>query len=72
MQGLKGPFISFPATKKADGNGYWNHVWGDAKFQSAVMQMVDKAKPVQRPAPAPRAAPAKGSGFEDMNDDIPF
>lgn len=30
------------------------------------------AAPRQAPAPAPRQAPAKSSGFDDMDDDIPF
>jgi len=44
MQGAKGPFLSFPATKL--NTGKWiNHAWCDDKFQSAVMQMVDKPRP---------------------------
>ncbi|EGI75363.1 single-stranded DNA-binding protein [Hylemonella gracilis] len=30
------------------------------------------AAPQQRPAPAAKPAPAAGSGFDDMDDDIPF
>lgn len=30
------------------------------------------AAPARAPAPAPKAAPKSGTGFDDMDDDIPF
>lgn len=32
----------------------------------------ESAAPAPRPAPAPRATQSAGSGFDDMDDDIPF
>jgi len=65
VEGQKGPFVSGPATKNAAGK-YWNHTYMGEKFQAAVLAKAQQSKP----KPQPRAS--QGSGFEDMDNDIPF
>lgn len=67
VDGSKGPFISYPATKNESTGKYWNHAYGSENFNAAVLK---KAQ-----AQAPKVAPPKprpGSGFDDMDSDIPF
>lgn len=71
-QGPKGDFVAMPASKSEKTGKWWNHAWADEKFQSAVLQM---AKPLVKapPKPAPKApVGTTGSGFDDMDADIPF
>jgi single-strand DNA-binding protein len=42
---------------------------GQLEFTRGSGQRADAPKPTPKPTPAPKAA---GSGFEDMDDDIPF
>lgn len=65
MSGSKGEFISWPATKKGDGN-YWNHCYATDKFNAHVLQCVHASKP---PKAAPKAAP---HSVAPDADDIPF
>jgi len=64
VQGKDGPFISYPSRKGNDGK-YWNHVVGGDKFNEAVLK---KAQAASNHKPAPK----RSSGFDDMDDDIPF
>jgi DNA-binding cell septation regulator SpoVG len=66
VSGSKGDFISYPS-RKDDKGKYWNHVYGGEKFNAHVMKIAqaDKPKPQKPPAKA-------GSGFDDMDDSIPF
>lgn len=71
MNGSNGEFVSWPSRKQDDGR-YWNHVYASNDFNAAVLK---KAKEGQAPQAAPepkRAAPRPASGFDDMDDDIPF
>ncbi len=63
------------------GGGYDDGGYGDqGGGYDAPPQRAPRAAPPQRPAPAPRQAPAPmpapapraASGFDDMDDDIPF
>ena len=62
--GDKGPFISFPA-RKMDNGKWWNHVWASEGFQKAALLELQKAAP-------PRRAPPQKTGFDDIDNDIPF
>lgn len=65
-----------------DGVDYWLNGWvkerkdGSGKFFSLSVRPKDAQRvpaprpPAQRPAPAP--APRASSGFDDMDDDLPF
>lgn len=73
VNGSKGPFVSFPA-KKLDSGKYWNHVYASQAFSDAIIRAANQdapPKPRQQPA---RQAPkqATGTGFDNMDDDIPF
>lgn len=70
MNGSNGEFVSYPSRKKDDGT-YWNHVYGSNDFNAAVLREAKCEAPAPAPKPAPKPAPA-GSGFDDMDDDIPF
>ena len=60
----------------AGAGGYDDGGYGDPGYEtprSAPMQRPAAPPPPARPAPAPVAqAPRAGSGFDDMDDDIPF
>ncbi|MCZ2104343.1 MAG: single-stranded DNA-binding protein [Comamonadaceae bacterium] len=56
-------------------DGYGSDAGGFDAPQRRSAPAARPAPPVQRPAPAPMAAPQApqaGSGFDDMEDDIPF
>jgi DNA-binding cell septation regulator SpoVG len=46
VDGQKGPFVSWPATKGNDGK-YWQHIWANEKFSAVVLS---KAQEANRPA----------------------
>ena len=66
---------SHKGTLNVDGVEYWLDAWtqerkdGSGKFFSLSVKRKDAQK---GPAPAPKAAPKASSGFDDMDDDIPF
>ena len=64
VNSAKGDFVSFPASKNEKSGKWWNHVWGSAEFQSAVLAKAQTEKP--------KAAPAKTGTIDDLADDIPF
>lgn len=68
VNGSKGEFVSWPATKNQTTGKYWNHVWASDRFNAVVLP---KALESQPKAPSRRqAAPAGGGGSDDS--DIPF
>jgi DNA-binding cell septation regulator SpoVG len=42
IDGSKGPFISWPATKNEKTGKYWAHVFGSEGFNNAVMEAAKK------------------------------
>jgi hypothetical protein len=50
VDGSKGRFISWPATKNESTGKYWSHVFASEGFAAAVMQEAEK----EAPKPAPR------------------
>ena len=62
VDGTKGEFVSWPATKNEKTGKYWNHVWASDAFNAAVLQAAKDA--------APKPANRKPAPVED--DDIPF
>lgn len=66
VQGSKGEFVSWPATKNERTGKYWNHVYAGEAFGVHVLKLAKDALPKT-------ARPTKGgSGFDDMADDPPF
>lgn len=63
--GQKGEFISYPARKQDDGK-YFNFVYGADTFNRVVLEKAHQAKPAE-PKPS-----KSGSGFDDMDSDVPF
>ena len=52
VDGAKGRFISWPATKNEKTGKYWNHVWGSDAFAEKVLAQAEAARPKQRAKPA--------------------
>lgn len=48
VDGAKGPFISYPSRKDANGK-YWNHVYGGEKFNEHILKLAQADKP-RKPA----------------------
>lgn len=79
VQGSKGQFISYPS-RKDDKGKYWNHVYGGEKFNEAVLKIAQKAAPTPQAPQRNVYAEAKSgarpaqpaSGFDDMQDDVPW
>ncbi len=63
VDGAKGPFVSWPATKSERAGKYWNHVWANDKFQQAVIEEYDKAMAA--------AAPKKAARRQEPDDSHP-
>jgi hypothetical protein len=63
VEGSKGPFVSYPATKNQSTGKYWNHVWGGEKFNAVVLSKALESKPGKQ-------ARSGGGGGDDS--DIPF
>jgi DNA-binding cell septation regulator SpoVG len=47
VDGSKGPFVSYPATKNTSTGKWWQHAWGSEKFNAAVLE---KAQASQTPS----------------------
>ena len=45
VSGKNGDFIGWPSSKKANGDGYWKHVWGSEAFVQAVLEEAKKSQP---------------------------
>jgi DNA-binding cell septation regulator SpoVG len=48
VDGSKGQFISWPATKNAKTDKYWQHVWCSEAFNTAVLNEARKEAPDTR------------------------
>jgi hypothetical protein len=74
IDGKTGPFVSYPA-RKDDKGKYWPYLYGGEAFNAHIVKLAQAAKPQSEPRQSEpqRQAPKRGgSGFEDMDDDIPF
>lgn len=65
VDGSKGPFVSWPATKNQSTGKYWSHVWASDKFNAVVLSKAREAMPMSQKAPARRQA-------DDDLSDVPF
>jgi hypothetical protein len=43
--GSKGSFVSWPATKNAQTNKWWQHVWASERFAAVVLSKALETKP---------------------------
>jgi DNA-binding cell septation regulator SpoVG len=57
VDGAKGAFISWPATKNQASGKYWNHVWASDAFNAAVLAEVIKTSRAQSKPKADGDAP---------------
>lgn len=64
VDGAKGRFVSWPATKNEKTGKYWSHVYASDAFASAVLAEAEKTQP-REDAPKRKAAPVD-------DDEIPF
>jgi hypothetical protein len=65
--GANGPFVSYPATKNATTNKWWQHVWGSDKFNAAVLEKAQASQPQQQ-----QRSGGRQQRGQDMDDSIPF
>lgn len=68
MSSSKGDFVSYPSTKNEKTGKWWNHFYGSDKFNAAVLEKARAA--LKEPAKSKYAK--NDSGFDDMQDDVPF
>lgn len=47
VDGRNGKFVSWPATKKKGGDGYWQHVYSSEGFTVAVIEAAEASMPKQ-------------------------
>jgi hypothetical protein len=66
VDGSKGSFVSWPATKNQSTGKYWSHVWANDKFGAAVLSKAQAGMPAKQGKRAPAAA------AQDEDSDIPF
>lgn len=45
VEGSKGTFVSWPATKNEKTGKYWSHVWANEAFAAAVLEKATAGKP---------------------------
>lgn len=65
VDGAKGAFVSWPATKNEKTGKYWNHCYASEPFSSAVLAEAEKTMP--------REEPKRGRAQAAMeDDDVPF
>jgi DNA-binding cell septation regulator SpoVG len=67
VDGSKGPFVSWPATKNQTTQKYWNHVWANDKFNAAVLEKAQQAMPASK-----GAAGAQKPNKNEEDSDCPF
>lgn len=65
VDGAKGAFVSWPATKNQGTGKWWAHVWAADRFNEVVLAKAQASVPK-----VPRRQPAGGGG--DDSGDIPF
>jgi DNA-binding cell septation regulator SpoVG len=51
MDGTKGPFVSWPATKNEKTGKYWNHMVTSKEFSNAVLAKAEESAPPKRQTP---------------------
>lgn len=64
VDGSKGAFVSFPATKNATTGKWWQHAWGSERFNAAVLEKALASRPSPTRSPRGQAA--------SQDEDIPF
>lgn len=69
VKGKDGEFVSWPSSKKQNGDGYWNHVYASKGFAAVVLE---KAKESQPKEAKQEARQEKKGSFDNFDDDIPF
>ena len=69
VQGEKGDFISYPATKNQSTGKYWKHVYGGEKFNEHVLTLAKKSAPQRSMQEPPRRPPPPR---RQDDSDVPF
>ena len=72
VDGSKGAFVSWPATKNQSTGKYWNHVYANALFGSHILELAKKDQPVDTSGSSTNAQLARAKPSEDFSADIPF
>lgn len=69
VDGSKGPFVSWPATKNQTTGKWWQHCWASERFAEAVLAKAQASMPAKAPARRQEARQDSGAGDDS---DIPF
>jgi DNA-binding cell septation regulator SpoVG len=70
MEGAKGTFVSWPATKNDKTGKWWNHCFASDAFNVAVIKAVRESTPAPDTRTVAERRPKPP--LADMEDDIPF
>ena len=68
VDGAKGPFVSWPATKNEKTGKWWNHCYGSEAFNDAVMAEAQLSKPKADT----RTHSERRRGEQDDSSEAPF
>lgn len=72
VDGSKGQFISWPATKNETTGKYWNHVWASEPFAVKVLEQALASQPKAAPKPTQRPAQAPSRGAPPAREEAPW
>jgi hypothetical protein len=68
VDGSKGPFVSWPATKNQSTGKYWSHCWASDKFNAVVLSKAQASMPSRSSA----AGAGRSNKKEEDDPSIPF
>jgi hypothetical protein len=63
VDGTKGPFVSYPATKNTNTGKWWSHCWGSDAFNAVVLSKAQAGMPK-----APARATARAASTPDDSE----
>lgn len=72
VDGSKGPFVSWPATKSQNNGKWWSHVWASEKFAAHVLGLAQESRPAQSGHGNAGYGRTPGSDDEPDDGEIPF
>jgi hypothetical protein len=68
VDGQKGAFVSWPATKNQSTGKYWSHAWASDDFNAVVLEKAQASAPSRKSA----AGAGRSNKKEEDDSSIPF